>query len=421
MANDIERNVSTVEALEFVFSLITKFAVIERIYTQGKSIATQRLKEKIVTLYRDVLYFLVEAYHYYNQPTRSRIAGSIFTIDAGTIQVITKIKNVSSEIEGYMAFVSDETVLEIDMKIGEVGNVLQRERDDLKKLLSRLSEPVNRIATQISSIDDYLNEESRTKVFEWLSSARYMSHHRSKVKALLPGSGRWLFRKPEFQEWYSSSSSSILWLHGIPGSGKSMLVAQVIEVLKERNSREASPAPIAFFYCARSSTEPERSDPTEVLRSILEQLSSSDLDFPIRQPVVRAYAEKKRDARGRQPEKLEREEVVDLILELSENYPATIILDGLDECNPSRRQDLLDDLQTILRRSDNVFKIFVSSRDDHDLVHRLSQTPNTYIRATDSSDDIERYVKIRVDEAITNERIICGDVSLGLRETLSPL
>jgi hypothetical protein len=55
----------------------------------------------------------------------------------------------------------------------------------------------------------------RLQVFEWLSSVKYMTHHRIKFKVLLPGSGQWLFEKQEFLEWRKSSVSSILWLHGI--------------------------------------------------------------------------------------------------------------------------------------------------------------------------------------------------------------
>jgi hypothetical protein len=109
-----------------------------------------------------------------------------------------------------------------------------------------------------------------------------------------------------------------------------MLVAQVIEFLKKKSSRETSPAPIAYFYCVRSANEPERSDPTEVLRSILEQLSSSDLDLLIRLPVVQAYMGKRKETRGRKPEKLDLEETVEVILELAESNPATIVIDGLD-------------------------------------------------------------------------------------------
>ncbi|KAE9375999.1 hypothetical protein N431DRAFT_556282, partial [Stipitochalara longipes BDJ] len=43
--------------------------------------------------------------------------------------------------------------------------------------------------------------------------------------------------------------------------------------------------------------ETERADPEQVLRSILEQLSSTDMDAPIRQPIVDAYRQHEREAR----------------------------------------------------------------------------------------------------------------------------
>jgi len=73
-----------------------------------------------------------------------------------------------------------------------------------------LNDPIARIATKLSSLDDELNESQRLKIFEWLSIIPYMSHHRSMEKMLIPGSGSWLFDKQEFVEWMGSSTSSIL-------------------------------------------------------------------------------------------------------------------------------------------------------------------------------------------------------------------
>ena len=116
-----------------------------------------------------------------------------------------------------------------------------------------------------------------------------------------------------------------------------MLVARVIDYLHDRNSSHTNPAPIAYFYCARTANEPERSDPAEVLRSILEQLSSSDENLLIREPVVKEYLSMKKEARGRKLGKLELEDTVRIILQLLESNPATIVIDGLDECDPTRR------------------------------------------------------------------------------------
>ncbi|MCJ1378529.1 hypothetical protein MMC17_001628 [Xylographa soralifera] len=192
-------------------------------------------------------------------------------------------------------------------------------------------------------------------------------------------------------------------------------LSSVIESFKKANLFVATPAPVAYFYCARDAAEPERALPDEIMRTILEQLSL-DPCLPIRDSVVRAYETKKREARGRNPEKLSLDETVDVILALLETNPATIIIDALDECHAERRQDLLLAMQKIIRRSQNLVKFFVSSRDDHDIVYRLSESPNLYISVHNNSADIERFVHFQVSKAIEEERILCGKVSSTLKD-----
>lgn len=434
------------EGLEVVLHLIVRYEVVERLYLNGQGSVQRRLGYLLVDLYATVLMYLLGTHRYYCRNTAKRVALSIFQgRETGTIEYLGIIKRKQDEIDRYLSLISDGILSNIDKTMSSLmdglkdlnrhkedleqfgsimnemkGNqlVLERERGLLESVLRDLNEPVNRTASQLSSIDDYLKEEERLKVFEWLSHVPYMRHHRSKAKALLPGSGQWLLRKPEWMEWMESSSPSILWLHGIPGSGKSMLVAHVIEYLQERNLAHCNPAPLTYFYCARSPNEPERADPDECLRCILEQLSSAEEGLPIREPVSKAYLAKRKEAKGRKPEKLDLDETVDVIVALLKTNPATILIDGLDECEPTLRQRLLDGLSTIIKESDNVVKVFVSSRDDRDLVHRLAETPNLYIHATDNADDIQRFVHSRVDEAVSKGRLLCGRVSQNLRNSI---
>lgn len=51
-----------------------------------------------------------------------------------------------------------------------------------------------------------------------------MQHHKQTKRGILAGTGQWLLFDPIFKRWKDDSASSILWLHGIPGSGKSKLV-----------------------------------------------------------------------------------------------------------------------------------------------------------------------------------------------------
>lgn len=83
----------------------------------------------------------------------------------------------------------------------------------------------------------------------------------------------------------------------------------------------------------------------------------------------------------------------------------TIIIDALDECNPGTRRHLLEALQSILRKSPTLVKIFVSSRDDQDIVYRLEKYPNLEISSRKNTNDINKFV---VTE--TAELIMSGDL-----------
>ena len=64
----------------------------------------------------------------------------------------------------------------------------------------------------------------RAEIMQWLSPEPYIQHHKQAKQGVLAGTGQWLLTDPIFETWKKESASSILWLHGIPGSGKSKLV-----------------------------------------------------------------------------------------------------------------------------------------------------------------------------------------------------
>jgi hypothetical protein len=132
----------------------------------------------------------------------------------------------------------------------------------------------------------------------------------------------------------------------------------------------SSAFPIAFFYCARDSAEPERAKPVKIMGALLRQLASSNRDLPIKEPVAKEYEERKNKAEDDYPKlkELTVEDCTRLILELTRNNPATIAIDALDECEEGLRHELLKALDKIVSESGEVVKIFVSSREDVDIV-----------------------------------------------------
>ena len=126
----------------------------------------------------------------------------------------------------------------------------------------------------------------------------------------------------------------------------------------------------AFFYCTRSTAEPERAKPAEIMGALLRQLASSKPDLPVKKPVSREYEARRKKAEEdcSALKKLTVQDCTSLIIELSKNHPATIILDALDECEETTRHELLEAFDEIISKSAKVVKVFVSSRDDIDIV-----------------------------------------------------
>jgi hypothetical protein len=172
------------------------------------------------------------------------------------------------------------------------------------------------------------------------------------------------------------------------------------------NSSDAghNPQPV-FFYSSRNRAEPGRSDPDTILASLARQLSSLEPGKPLLKPTLDLY--KKKEVEGFASGLLRMEESCTLIIQLIEQYPVTtIVIDALDECNPEKRFDLLKSLGKILRESSALVKIFVSSRDDHDIVFRLQRYPNLEIKSDRNSNDIAAFVKDRTEQLIEEGELL---------------
>ena len=120
-----------------------------------------------------------------------------------------------------------------------------------------------------------------------------------------------------------------------------------------------------------------------------------------------------------EPTKLDISECVGLMLQVLRDRSAFVVLDGLDECDPSRRHAILLALAEIVQKAETPLKVFVSSRDDSDIVCHLGLTPNVVIRPGDNNTDIKRFVLHQVEQAIAEKRLLKGNVSDGLKEHIT--
>lgn len=117
--------------------------------------------------------------------------------------------------------------------------------------------------------------------------------------------------------------------------------------------------------------------------------------------------------------KLLLKQTVSLILRVLQDNPGTIIIDALDECDPSCRYQLFESLDTVVKESANVVKVFLTSRNDGDIVCRLNTTPNIYIDAQKNKSDIQRFIASEMQKSVAQKRMLNGNVSRALQTQIS--
>ncbi|MCJ1273175.1 hypothetical protein MMC21_000964 [Puttea exsequens] len=392
-----------VESIESTSSLIARYVIVEKLYLSHECEATPRLQEAIGKLYIAVLTYLAKVKAFFTGGTWKRLGQGLLDILRSEYKELsTKISE--TQVEHWTKLVETErkkreSLITSASTYGTIVNLKAREGSvqlelTLRETLAEFSEPIMQMSDQIAIIHDNLDREERKKTFRWMSEVEYRSHHEDLSRNLLFQSGKWLLESQDFIEWSQSSVSSILWLHGIHSTYVTTLLIIIRESTVSLGSLSvldrppmlmlddwirstvvnlmlrAGPDSTAFFYCARSTAEPARAKPVEVLCALLRQLCSSKPDQPVKGPVAREYEARKQKAKEdcSALKRLTVNDCTSLIIELAKDQPAMIILDALDECEECTRHELLEAFNEIVKKSVDVVKIFVSSRDDIDIV-----------------------------------------------------
>lgn len=181
---------------------------------------------------------------------------------------------------------------------------------------------------------------------------------------------------------------------------RSMVIEDALKAFRAGQS-----PPPAFFYSSRNTAEPGRSSPDTIVASIARQLSCLGPGLPLLPPMAEAY--KKRETEGFASGALRIDESRALIIQLIEHYQlTTIVIDALDECDRESRWDLLETLETILQEFSSLVKIFVSSRDDQDIVFHLREYPNLELSSDRNKDDIESFVQAEIKTLIRRRKLL---------------
>ncbi|KAJ6007891.1 hypothetical protein N7540_011867 [Penicillium herquei] len=401
---------STVQGLESVFLLISRYAAFEALYMQMGSTIQSELKRGLTTLYARILSFLAHGIQYFDQSTTEKLAKSVFRFQTAQDRDLQEINTLDEQVIK-LAQIVDSQVLQ--QNFAHVNKI--------QEIVHKLQDPICRMTDASAIYVKTLQEDNFRSLLKWLSSVPHTQHHKRHSEARISNSAQWLFHQPQYKEWKNSSSSSLFLLSGIPGCGKTCLTSAVIDSFLDEHSLNPLSAPVAYFYCGDNQLGQSRADPEEAIRSLSRQFAVVDgKNLQVHEQIALEYSRREAQAKldGFEMPRLQGSECADLLLTIFAANPAVIVVDGVDELEKHRRHEILDFLIRIRDESGSVVKVFVSSRDNSNIMVSLPDALVLRVQDLDTKHDMEAFADRCLEKAISTRALLDGNVPNDLRSEI---
>ncbi|KAH7133162.1 ankyrin repeat-containing domain protein [Dactylonectria estremocensis] len=238
--------------------------------------------------------------------------------------------------------------------------------------------------SEIIVVQDVSRVESSDMIADirlWLKPTKYnldsSDYHRN-LASHLAGTGSWLLSRPEYKQWHDSPDHGLLWIKGIPGSGKSVMAARMVHVL-------AQEGPVLYFFFRQH-------QPINLIRDWLDQVL---VYSPHLQAILGDYIKHRRSLDSVCLEDLWQH----LCAALAELPLAYCVVDALDEM--VRENDLVRLLAELGQWRPAHVKVFMTSRPVATVETSMRRVES--IQVYMKSGDIVAYVRHRLEQSRLSE------------------
>ncbi|KAM0074821.1 hypothetical protein ACKRZS_013130 [Fusarium odoratissimum] len=291
--------------------------------------------------------------------------------------------------QGYAAMVAAAFAKDLLHKIAP--NKVEAERK-LKDVIEMVSDKVDDISATVNHTYGYLqNAQERERfntIVKWMEAPDVSSNLNKALDTRQEGSGQNLIQGEVYRTW-KSQLNSFLWLHGIPGSGKTILSSTVIEDLQTGSSHHA----VIYYYFDFSNSQKQTFE--NALRSLICQLYSKFEN-------ARTFLNVLHDTCKNGQEQPSMNSLQAVFAEMARSIGELwIVLDALDECSTDERSARVLPWVKGLSNSEQFnTHIFVTSRPELDIEKGITAWErNKYATLLANkliAEDICAYVKAKV-------------------------
>ncbi|KIX96919.1 uncharacterized protein Z520_07033 [Fonsecaea multimorphosa CBS 102226] len=362
----------------------------------------KEMEEVLGLMYKDILEFHLPAIHFLNRSGWRKLFRSAWSdFHAKFDGILRNLRQhrrlIESQFNLLQARQHEAHRIEVLKEIQKWGAKLDDARESLKRR------------------EESRRDEQRAAILEWLAAGRSTrdSHERArKAREDYPHTGLWITQNEKVSSWLTDDipKSSVLWMHGIPGAGKTVLASIIIEACLERlrqqdqqDQQDQQQGKTAYFYCRHDDVN------TTTCVSILKGLLAQQIDwYP---DLVLPYFEEYRRQSGEPVLTLEKvaKRLFETVSEQGQRQ--YIILDGLDECRSEERKLILLFLTSLVKRIDDrepsKLRLLVVSQDEPDIRKLLSSAEEFPIKPEDNKQDIRTFVQVWIGKI--QERFRLGD------------
>ncbi|KAH9009284.1 hypothetical protein EDB85DRAFT_2298652, partial [Lactarius pseudohatsudake] len=307
-------------------------------------------------------------------------------------EVDDKVKEVDEKVEAV-----DDRVQVVDVKIDGIDNKIRTVDSKVNgvdhkvgSVIQGVKETGVAIQQVVNQVIDLNRNELRKDLRKWVSPPDPSVNYNTASSAHHEGTATWCTKGDTLTDW--KAFGSLLWIHGKPGSGKSILSSVIVRDIKSMSS--VGSAFLAYFYFDFKDTA--KQDSRALLSSLLVQLSDqSDTSCDA---LSSLYSAHKRGSE--QPTVDSLVQCLKDMLTMMGQVPIYLIVDALDESPndsgiPSSREKVLELVKELVDLHHPNLRLCITSRPEYDIRTTLEPLATQQVSLHNESgqkQDINDYV-----------------------------
>lgn len=245
-------------------------------------------------------------------------------------------------------------------------------------------------------------------ILEWLSPVDFSMTQRELIARRQENTGAWFFGSSVFRRWLNGHSKT-LFCPGIPGAGKTMIAAMVVDRICRTTSDDVG---VAYLFCSHTARFDQSAQ--ALLAAALKQLISSRPDLCTPETTINNIYETYQ-TRGIRPSL---DDTIEAMQSVCAGFQRVyIVVDALDECadNDGMRNTLVRSLRCIQEGGNT--QILCTSRPTPSIERLFRDDPVLRIRA--QKEDVMRFVvgqTSRFADCIVRDEGLTKDVQVAIVE-----